>query len=133
MRMFSEATKARLQALNEDNLPHVAKILRHTITRQPGGVEEEGWEDGPQGIPCRLSAPPNLRSSETDAGGRTRVLNPWTVILPISHPETNSIKESDRIEVKDPEEGWMRTMEVGGISGPRSNEVMRKVFCNEVI
>lgn len=130
--MFSEATKARFQERSEANMPQLAAIKVFGTVREEGGVTKEGYTDGPSGIPCRISSPPNLRTAENLVGGKETVTIPWLLILPLSNPATSTLKETDRVVVTDPDKGWEKTLEVKGEAGPRTNEIERKVFCMEV-
>jgi len=128
VKILPTETLSMLSGLNEKNLPELASIETPVTTRAPGGVTTTGWLVT-RTSPCRVS-PAGGTSEERLLADQLREVATFVVVFPASF----SVKPDERIVVtgataKVP---WTKRLAVIGMTGPRTNEVMRKVLCSNV-
>jgi hypothetical protein len=121
---------ATLQRLNEASLRDVAEVLLPVVADLPGGGTRTTWTSV-MSLPCRYAAVGNTGPERVladqlgaDAPVGVAVFAAGAVIDPRARLRISGIT---------PDGGpWTKTVAVGGSTGPKSAEVLRKVVVVEV-
>ena len=123
MVLFPPSVLAQMRALNEANLPHSCQVLESTTTKAEGGTHVESWT--PVGVyPARMT--PVSQDEQVVADQATGAAQ-WRVALPAGTP----VDVKHRLVVSGIDAagvGWVKTLDVIAVAGPRAGEMMRTVI-----
>ena len=123
MVLFPPSVLAEMRALNEANLPHSCQVLESTSTKAEGGTRVESWE--PVGVYAARMTP--VSQAEQVVADQTTGAAQWRVALPAGTP----VVTANRLVVSGIDAagvGWVKTLDVIAVAGPRAGEMMRTVI-----
>ncbi len=118
---FSADELAELRStLEAELLAGTAVIQRKTNTRDSSGGWSEAWA-AVGTVACRVS-PMDLPATERLIADRLTLTAPWSITV----PALTDVTVQDRLVVDS------HTYEVTRVLGPRTEELLRRVYCSEV-
>lgn len=134
--MISTGELASLRRESERLMPDSVQILRPVNTADAGGMVTTYTVVGT--VACRV-APAAYQASERQIGGALVASASWRVTVPAE----TAVDQSDRLSVGSAlagsglteaqvVAGGGRLFEVIGTTGPRTLEIVRILFCNEL-
>lgn len=134
--MLNAAELAGLRRESEKLMPDSCQILRPVNVADAGGMSTTYMVVAT--VACRV-APAQYQATERIIGGAVQGAASWRVTLPaetdVEKPDRLSVGSSlsgSGLTESQIQAGGGRLLEVTGVAGPRTWEIQRIVYCNEV-
>lgn len=118
--MISADELAEMRTNADGTLPDVCDILRVVSVSDGQGGGTMSWSPVHADVPCSV-APTQVHDWERPVASRVSSQSGWTITVPAG----TDVKVTDRVQV------GVRLFDVAKVSGPRSWEIDRQVYCSE--